>query len=174
MFLDYTYFEGGLYIPNLKYNDSEGVGAIIQAVNEQSLDWYIEKYEIEFLEGLLGETLYNKMVEGVDESENEGNIWNRLRDKIFINTGSGKYSPAANYVYFYAMREMQTQTSSQGEVRGKQDYATVKSAHGKLVNAWNDMVDMSQKIRKYVCENEALYGKLECIKKWSYINTFGI
>lgn len=172
MFLDYTYFESELYIPNLKYNSGSGVGSMVQAVNEQSLDWYIEKYEKRYLNELLGENLYLKMIDGINRQED--NEWSRLKDRIFQETDYGKYSPAADYVYFYAVREMQTQTSSKGEVRGRQDHASVVSVYDKLVRVWNDMVDMSQDIREYIRLNENLYGKVDQGKRWEYINTFGL
>lgn len=171
MFLDNTYFQGELSIPNLIFVEPGGVGTMIEAVNEQSFDWYLGKYEVKFMNELLGSEMYSRMMTEIED----GNAWSKLRNKIYVHTGSGNYSPAANYVYFYSTRNMQTQTSPQGEVRGRKDYSSVVSANPKLVKVWNDMVDMITDIRKYIGQNECLYGKIgNDARLFKYINTFGI
>ena len=110
MYLDNTYFQGQLYIPGLQYRS--GVGAVLSVVNEGSLDWYIEKYEVEFLIELLGRKLCNEMIEGVKRGDSK---MTALRDEIY-KVGDFSYSPAANYVYFKTMRDLQSQSSSVGEV----------------------------------------------------------
>lgn len=171
MFLDNTYFQGELSIPNLIFVEPKGVGTMIQAVNEQSFNWYLGKYEVKFMNELLGSEMYARMMKEIED----GNEWGKLRNKIFVFTGSGSYSPAANYVYFYSIRGMQTQTSSEGEVRGRKDYSSIVSVSPKLVRIWNDMVDMIADIREYVNQNEVLYGKLgDDARLFKYINTFGI
>lgn len=164
MYLDNTYFTGQLYIPGLQYRS--GVGAVMQAVNEYSLDWYIEKYEEEFLVELLGRNLYNEMVDGVNNNEDK---WIALRDKIY-RAGDVSFSPAANYVYFSAMRDFQTQTSMTGEVRGKNSHSIIVPAYDKLVRVWNDMVRMCRDIVQWMAEEG--YGNLNCY--WVTINKFGI
>lgn len=172
MFLDNTYFQGELSIPNLIFVEPKGVGTMIQAVNEQSFDWYLGKYEVKFMNELLGSEMYARMMKEIED----GNEWGKLRNKIFVFTGSGNsYSPAANYVYFYSIRSMQTQTSPEGEVRGRKDYSSIVSVSPKLVRVWNDMVNMIADIREYVNQNEVLYGKLgDDARLFKYINTFGI
>lgn len=164
MYLDNTYFTGNLYIPNLVYRS--GAGAVIQAVNEYSLNWFIEKYEEEFLIELLGRNLYNEMTTGVDNGEEK---WIALRDKIY-RVGDVSFSPAANYVYFNAMRDFQTQTSMNGEVRGKNTHSSIVPAYDKLVRVWNDMVKMCRDISDFMIEND--YGRPQL--NWVTINKFGL
>lgn len=170
MFLDVAYFDGELSIPNAKRNNAPGAASILQAVGEYALDWYLEKFEHKCLVEFMGEDMYSRFIQGVeDEDEN----WISLRDKIFIEKNGFKYSFVANYVYFYAMRDMQTQTSPKGEVRGKQDHASTVSAYPKLVRVWNDMVDLSIPVRKFICDNNSVYGDI-CGVIWEPINVFGI
>ena len=85
MFLDNTYFQGELSIPNLIFVEPKGVGTMIQAVNEQSFDWYLGKYEVKFMNELLGSEMYARMMKEIED----GNEWGKLRNKIFVFTGSG-------------------------------------------------------------------------------------
>lgn len=178
MFLDSTYFNNELAMPNLKSIKLSGVAEVLETVGNQSLYWYIEKYERQYLIDLLGYELYARMIdelEGMEESEEPvKNAWTDLRDMIFVKSGNYNFSPAANYVYFYANRSGQTQTSMNGEVRARQDNASIVSADYKLVKAWNDMVDMSERIRKYLYANKNVYGEIKGAREWRYINSFGI
>lgn len=171
MFLDDTYFQGELYIPNVKRDSSFGVSSVLQAVGEHTLDWYIAKYEKRCLIELMGEEMYLKFIQGVEDEDND---WMALRDNIFVEEDRFKYSLVANYVYFYAMRDMQTQTSPKGEVRGRMDDATTVSAYQKLVRIWNNMVDMSVYVTRFICKNQDKYGEICNCGNWDYINAFGI
>lgn len=163
MYLDYTYFQGPLNIPALQ--NRRGVGAVLQSVSEKSLEWYLVKYEEEFLNQLLGKTLCAEMVEGVKAGD-ERMI--ALRDRIY-KVGDISYSPAANYVYFKVMQDYQTQTSLNGEVRGTQTHSNIVPAYDKLVRVWNDMVSMCRDIHDWMIEEG--YGHHNCFMT---INKFGI
>lgn len=169
MFLDDTYFQGELYIPRSDFDDETGIAGMLQAVGEKNLSWYIEKYEREYLIRLLGRDMYKTFISNL----NDGSDWLRLRDEIFVTSDGLGYSPAANYVYFYSMRDMQTQTSPKGEVRGKQDNATTVSAYDKLVRVWNDMVDSSREIISFILENKHVFGEPNGTG-FDYINKFCI
>ena len=75
MFLDNTYFQGELSIPNLIFVEPKGVGTMIQAVNEQSFDWYLGKYEVKFMNELLGSEMYARMMKEIED----GNEWGKIR-----------------------------------------------------------------------------------------------
>ena len=173
MFLDDTYFQGELSLPNLKYS-SCGISTMLEIVGHETLEWYIEKYEQRYLVDLLGEDLYSRFIAGLAANDETDEKWIDLRNKIFNVSGEFGYSPAANYVYFFAYRDGQTKTSMNGEVRGKQSEASIVSANRKLAKAWNDMVDMSEDVRKYVRSHEDYYGEIVVTRNWKYINTFGI
>ncbi len=137
--LDNTYFQGELYLAGLKKSSSAvGVAKQLQAVNENSLEWYIEKYEVEFLNNLLGKQLASNFIKGLREDPvNE--IWKLLRSSLMTKTDNYKYSPIANYVYFYLNRRGRTQTTTKGEVKAKQDHAVMVDDADKLSKIWNDM-----------------------------------
>lgn len=171
-FLSERYFVGELYIPNLKTQDDMGIGVneIVQAVGEKYFDTYVQQYEYEYLSGLMGDEMLSSFYDKVEDDE----VWNTLKDRIFNYRRLPFVSPAANYVYFKAMRDMQTQTSPQGEVRGTQDNTIVVSAYEKLVRVWNNMVGMTEDIRKFIRDNVESYGVMKGYRVWERINKFGI
>lgn len=137
--LDNTYFQGELYLAGLKKTSSTvGVADMLQAVNEKSLAWYVEKYEVEFLHSLLGRELATNFIKGLKEDPIE-DIWTELRAALVTETENFNYSPIANYVYFYVTRSGRTQTSQKGEVVSKQDHAAYADNVDKLSKVWNDM-----------------------------------
>lgn len=179
MFLTDAYFQGTLYLPNLRTITPEpvGIGRMLVAVAENSLDWYIDKYEREFLVRLLGVDLYNAFVEGLQESDNEK--WQRLRDKIYDTSGQYPYSAAANYVYWQIMRNGVTTTTMKGEVVPEQDYAKNASAQQKLVDAWNGMLPMIACIDAFLKAHPDDYGQYakDCTCsafQFKSVNTFGL
>lgn len=174
MFLDNTYFQGELTIPNLKFRDIDvvGVAAMIQVTGENTLEWFIEKYEGECLERILGKEMYNHFIEGVKE-ENED--WLALKDEIFIKKDRFGYSPVANYVYYHLSRDSRSQTSLVGEVRAKIDHTDIVSDSSKLVKAWNGIEKMVEKIHRFIRDNEDKYGKLDTCHRWfKPINSFNL
>ena len=116
MFLDDSYFQGELAIPNLKIGgNATGVASMIEATGEASFDWFVEKYEREALGFILGDKLRDEFLAGL-EGENPEK-WEKLRDVIFVKGEYYSYSPVANYVYMMITRYGQTQPSMVGEVR---------------------------------------------------------
>lgn len=179
MFLDGTYFQGELSIPNFKFRSREtsGVAAIVQAVGESSLEWFVGKYEEEFLVNILGRGLYEKWIGGLEDEESETySYWTELRDRIFIRKGNYGYSPVANYVYYWLMRNGNTRTSSVGEVKARIDHADVVDVRHKLVKAWNDMRQMIEGIHRFILKHPERYGMLEreCLDWFHPINLFNI
>lgn len=55
-------------------------------------------------------------------------------------TGDSKQSLIANYVYYWYVRKMVTQTTTVGEVKTKTENATRVIPSGKMERAWNEMV----------------------------------
>ncbi len=134
--LDSSYFQGELHIAGLaKRSTSVGVSAMIQAVNENTLEWYAAKYEVEFLNNVLGRKLADNFINGL----NDGGIWDDLKDALIAQSGGFYFSPIANYVYFYLNRRGRTQTTMKGEVKATQDHAVNVDDSDKLTKIWNDM-----------------------------------
>jgi hypothetical protein len=186
MFLDRTYFTGELALPQLVASAAPAMdvaSAAAQIAGEQTLQWFIAKYEPEFLRHLLGYSLYNAFIKGIAESE-PLQVWSDLRDRIYMTSGNLKFSPAANYVYWFAMRQAVSQTAMSGEVRHKPDFAGNVSPARKMVTAWNDMVDGVAYVREWIFDYwEDIHAATgdDDTARWSWcrhefklVNEFGI
>jgi hypothetical protein len=64
---------------------------------------------------------------------------------INTSTGTSKQSLIANYVYYWYMRNNNTQSASTGETKGKHENADWASVALKMKKAWNEM-------SQWVCE----------------------
>lgn len=182
MILDITYFTGELYLPNLKLNVSDPVGhsaRTMQTIGENDLGWYVAKYEEEFLIALLGIDLYDSFINGLGEDP-INQIWTDLKNAIYKEKDGYKFSPAANYVFYWVSRRGRTQTATNGgEVVGTQSYSKNVEDADKLAKAWNDMCDM---VESFYCDflsknwnNYRLYsnGKF-CRHNFKRINKWNI
>lgn len=180
MFLDSTYFQGELHIPNLRLwsGNPSGVAAVVnQAVAENTLEWFIGKYERECLSLILGCRLYGRFIAGLEDEAGEGyEDWVALKDRIFVKRWRYGFSPVANYVYFFLMRSSRSQTTASGEVKVKIDNTTIVSDSAKLIKAWNDMGSMIEEIHAFINANTEKYGKPEDVShSWfKPVNSFGI
>lgn len=173
MYLDMTYFQGELYVPGYKYSDSGSISDILNIVGDINFDWYIQEYEKSYLIRLIGKSNYDKLIKNASPDSEHINQWTDLRDMIFNVSNGFKTSPAANYVYFFFMRNFQSQTSPTGEVKGTQDHTHIVSPYGKLVRVWNRMVEMSNRIHRYLCDNKDKYDDFPTYD-FRPINEFGI
>ncbi len=152
MALDRSYFRGSLALPQLATQSAPVTGLAslaTQITGENTLEWFITRYEDEFLHKMLGHRLYEAYLNGISSDE-PLQIWLDLRDRIYIQKNGFGFSPAANYVYFYAMQTAASQNSMSGEVRHKPDFAEAIIHKRKMVLAWNDMVDAIQHIREWI------------------------
>lgn len=159
MFLDGTYFQGNLVLPQygrMPKNAASGTidALLTETVGEQSLEWFIARYEEEFLRKLLGAPLYESWIEGLSAAE-PLQIWVDLKSRIFRTVGGINLSPAANYVYFFAMRAAASDTTMTGEKKQTGTYSDNVSPSRKMVTAWNDMVDAVFRIRVWIYEHRA-------------------
>lgn len=137
--IDISYFIGERQIAN---SNTPAVG--------ERLNWFIAKYETQFLKLLLGDSLYAEFVAGllVDPVETQ---WADLRDgasyvyddRTYLYSGlrdaTAKRSPIADYVYYHYLRDAATQSTGIGEVKTKGENSTATNSMQKQVRAWNDM-----------------------------------
>ncbi len=154
MYLNGTYFQGELTLPQYGRTPQSTVPGevghqLTQIVGEPTLEWFIERYEEEFLRKMLGNHLYNAFIEGLSVEE-PLQIWVDLKDQIYVAKGRVNLSPAANYVYFYAMRSALSQTSMTGEIKQRGTFSDNVEPVYKQVKAWNDMCDRVQHIRDWI------------------------
>ena len=107
---------------------------------KSSINWFINKYEPELLNKVLGKKLATELTEGLEADPIEDK-WIALRDimKPII----------ANYVYTMYQRNNTTSTTGSGEVKSKAETADRISPLSKIVRARNEMVDL---IRELSCD----------------------
>jgi hypothetical protein len=158
MFLDGAYFRGELTLPQygrLPQTAAPGeVGyQITQTVGENTLEWFIDRYEPEFLQKLMGVHLYESFIDGL-KAETPLEIWAQLKERIYMQHGGIKLSPAANYVYFFAMRAAHTSTTMTGEKQQNGTFTNNVTPIAKQVKAWNDMCDAVYHIRQWMYEHK--------------------
>src|SRR3954471_2443196 len=103
--IDKTYFVGEINIPD---TDNPAV--------EERLNFFIAKYEEEFLKTVLGYSLWSSYTTGIAVTPTPDVIWTNLRDGVeyLVSEKTYKYrglynptlklSPIANYVYYWWMR----------------------------------------------------------------------
>lgn len=153
MFLDGTYFRGTLALPNLKSSgEPVGLGRVLQTIQENTLEWFIARYEREALERILSPTLAANFIEGMSQMKVDER-WQRLYDAIYSNSCCMRLSPTANYVYYRIQRDSVSKTAMIGEVRPRADKATNVSPNQKMVDAWNDMCRQVDGIRRFLYMN---------------------
>ena len=188
MILDKSYFIGELDIPTNNANI------------EPSLNYFIEKYEKQFLVGILGYELYllfaaayiidpiatpyKELLEG-DNYEYEGVTyrWEGLKETIIEPDPNndppivGKYrSIIANYVYYRWMRDKDLQNVGIGVVATKAENSTKVSSASKAVRA---MSELRASMRSYIQYMDYKAGTYEKYNKRSsvrfiYDNVVGI
>lgn len=160
MILDNSYFKGEIFIPNLI-----GSSPVNQARSTE-LENFATIYESEYLELMFGETFAAAIIATPSS-------YTALMAYLLTQT---KGSPLANYVYYHFRANELTQTTGAGEAVMNTENATLKNATYKLVKAWNNMVDMSQKAYDYVEDNSGDYPLYDSEVGFPFtkINSFGV
>jgi hypothetical protein len=89
------------------------------------------------------------------------------------STGDSKQSLIANYVYYWYVRKMITQTTTVGEVKTKTENATRVIPSGKMERAWNEMVGWIHEMYCFLETRPTDYPSLvrENDRKWRPINS---
>jgi hypothetical protein len=160
--IDKTYFIGEINIPDT------GNPAV-----EERLNFFIAKYEEEFLKTVLGYSLYNAYVAGIAVDPPDV-IWTDLRDgkeyivgdltykyRGFVNT-SKKLSPIADYVYYWWTRS---------DTKAKPDDAQQQAAYygqrnSSMIRAWNEMALWVQEMTHFLNNNALIYPE------WQIVNWY--
>jgi hypothetical protein len=159
--IDETYFTGTIALPGLKKNITggsvTGAAQISQTVGEINLIRFIEEYQEEYLNIILGKSLTAAFFEGLSLPDgNPGKeMWITLKNQL-VNE-KGRRSPIANYVYYFIMCYGKTQTSPTGEKRAKSDFAQNRTGFGKMLRAWNKMVKWNMEFIKWLSEIKNLH-----------------
>lgn len=178
MLIDRSYFVGDINIPN---TSNAAVGSL--------LDWFILKYETEFLDKVLGYELHKAFKTGLQEVSIPQK-WIDLRDGVEYTNVQGKprfwhgllaavsgdvsfdNSPIANYVYYWYMRNSHTQTSAMGEKKSKTENADNHSPANKMARAWNEMAECVRELVDYMNANKTDYPEWEEQDQWCMLRSF--
>jgi len=121
-------------------NDFKGEQSIGQVSNPgtfQSVQIFIDQYEPEFLKKLLGVTLSNLFLAGL-ESDPINERWVELRDQTDLK------QMLVRYVYYWYTRDNVSFTAGTGEVKAKNENSNPISPALKQCKSWNDMVSMAR------------------------------
>ncbi len=178
------YFVGNLLIPNATEVSVAG-----------TINFYINKYEKEFLVKLLGYQLYKAyeadpteqrfkdIIEGVEFTEYNGNLakWNGLVEVLVpepttpATTPIGqKQSIIANYVYFYYRKFNMTQFTGIGEVvTTASEGSIVVSPRRKIIAIWNEIHYIVSDFIAYLDMNQDKYPEWPVQDKYKTLDTFG-
>lgn len=166
--IDQTYFVADLQVANTS-ND-----AILER-----LQFFIDKYEPELLQDILGyplwrllfleleaneddslatlSTRFDKIVNGVEYIGQDDKL-HKWRGLIFHNEeGNLKQSMIANYVYWHWLKDQNTQTVGLGEVATQAQNAILVSPMKKMNRAWNEMSRMVAELFYFLQSNRDDY-----------------
>ena len=180
MIIDTSYFFGDILI-----------GQLSEQSVQDKLTLFINQFEPEILQGLLGYETYKKLIAVTVPIEQR---WTDLKNgKEYIDelgvlrkwnglVQSIKVSLIAYYVYYWYQRSQATTTSGTGEGKTQTQNAIPVSPVGKMVNAWNKMVNQNIELYRFLNANKEVYTEWydwavkddSNIKFFHSINSFNI
>lgn len=136
-------------ITPIDFKGERVIGQVENATVRANVQWFIDKYEPDFLKKLLGLTLYQEFITGLTPVPVEPPTipptyepidpkWLSLRDETDLK------QMLIDYVYYWYQRNNATNTGGVGEVKPKADNANSVSPAQKMVTAWNEMAEMAR------------------------------
>lgn len=165
MILDSSYFVGELLIAGIAGTSPA------QLSMKAELDWFIAVYEKKYLRLLLGDAFYEAFIA---DQEEETPVYGTLKEMIYDE--NFLLSPVAGYVYYWYMRNSNTQTTALNQVRSVPENGAAYNNFDKMVKAWNLMVDLSTEIWDHLCDNPVDYLLFDSSRTFPFekINTWNI
>lgn len=154
------YFVGEILIPNITGSDLASLS------NKANLQWFIDKYESEYLTYLLGEDLFAEYSAGLIAIPVQAK-WTSLKNMIYVSAksqGGAMMSPVAFYIWFFWSRNQATQTLQNGEGQPSMENATMVYPSAKQISAWNQMSRMSDEIMEWLEENHSTYPSYDALE----------
>lgn len=150
--------------PDVFVNELQ-VGNVASPGNEATLQAFIDKYEPKYLDLILGTTLFTDFYASP-------NSMPTLLEKV--------KAPLANYVYYWVMKDSETQSTGTGEQRAVSENAVSTSARFKVARAYNEMVEYNRELREWLGDSPkpfpayeepkrsfgSAYGSRERLRKW--------
>lgn len=158
MITDNTYFKGSIYLSNV-FDSSNAEYAV--------LNNYIERYENNYLEDMLGYEMKSQFLSEISSDPTSG-IWFDLWKGATFQYGGKQYkwigfsnleklSPIAYYIYYWYMRNQNSQTTGVGEVGSNVPNNGVANESIKLMTAWNEMVRLNNTLYDFLYVNLSDY-----------------
>lgn len=175
MIIDSTFFQSGLLLIKGIYKLEIGSSLTSESINDD-LEWYIARYEHEYLVRLLGESAAFEFIEYLNKDESEPiSKWDDLRSHLVVKIeGSIILCPAANYIYYYYLRAHQSDATITG-VKVDNDNGVLVSADFKMKEAWNEMVRMNRRVCEWMSSCNDIYKDVTTDKSLlRYINTLNL
>ena len=130
------------------------------------LDFYIEKYEHEYLVKLLGAELYTLLISDltatdpqVPQSARFLQIFNPfdIDNNRCVVSSAGIRKMLVQFIYFHYVRENQVVNSASGTVTNSVELGVNAKFMGNIVQVFNQAVDNSHSIQWYICDNKDEY-----------------
>lgn len=173
--IDITYFNASNFIPQLSLT-----------YNMQRLASFINEREPEYLRNALGENLAAAFIAGISVPEvNIEQRWKDLRDGKDFSVGEytmrwngflnpQKYSPIANYIFYWWMREAASFSTGSGQVLPSVENGLRTAGADKMVRQWNDMVHMTIRVTIFLQANKASYPEYQQRRCLTDVDVFNV
>lgn len=157
MIIDETYFVRRLNLPQI--GNADGLADVRSFINQ---------YETEYLQCVLGLDLWQAFIDGTEGSGIPDQRWlDLLNGKNFTYkncthnwpgfASASKISPIANYVYYQYVDNKIAEFVLTGVVVSSTDNNRTVAAVDRLVDAWNRMIDMNKDLYRFLKLNQVTY-----------------
>lgn len=159
-------------VTNVSYFQGENqIANTDQVPVQENLQLFIDEYESEYLQILLGPVLAAQFIAGitpvpVDPPTDPVTYvpieqkWLDLMDQIWVIKGTSKVSPVANFIYFYFVRRATYYNSGTGLQVPTAENAMLVDSKIECARAWNKMNKLSFNVYKFLKANVSVYGPL--------------
>lgn len=153
-------------------NDAQGFGG-----NSQSLTRFIAKYEPKFLAMLMGADFATLFVNGLNPPQIDPPTDPPTYEPIeqrWLDLDTPELETAiANYIYYYWMRNDESQSLGVGNAKTKNTNAELYSAKDKVSRAWHEMNCNAWKTVKFLKDNPDTYPEYvvpvwACFWQWGW------
>lgn len=153
--IDYTFFIGKINLPQV--GNTDGC---------DSVEAFITTYEPEYLKLALGYDLWKAFSDGIAGSGVADQRWvDLLQGKDFVYSGKNykwegfenKPSPISQYIYYQIQQDVAIDTTLIGQSTAAAENATRVNPVSKMIQAWNDMVQLNVVLWNFLYANRAVY-----------------
>lgn len=113
---------------------------------------YIEEYEREYLEHVLGYELTEEFLRYIQDNDGSDEAFDGLLSMLQEFKGVENRSPIANFVFFHFIRNASRNATALGVTENSTDNRLV-SSDSLAIRAWNDMAKMNKYVLWYLRKN---------------------